>query len=386
MKQKMIAVFTKLNQVNPVSWLSKKVFFNSPLLTAICSSALQVSFWWFYGNYVVATKSSASRLPITGPMDLGEMSFGFFLWGIFLPLILWYSLSLPRMWNKALSSLCSQEVVECEPFEQVINRKLNNTYFLPSVIISLAVTYFYMTVSIPAEIATGRVSFWFVTPFGKIMIALYVGLNSIVFINFALRTLILILNLRHYFKTYGIKVIHIYHVDKCGGFAPIGNLAMRIASLAVAAGVWATWYALLPLTATENGKFYLNSTVILLYLAYAILVPLLLISLTRPVSQAMKRYKQEIVMQVSRTLQEELKSLVVKKTGTEKIDAVLNVLTRMEEYQKLNALYDHLSAMPESPIRSINLKRFSGFASIPAIVGMVSFLADFFSMLSWLQR
>jgi hypothetical protein len=121
-------------------------------------------------------------------------------------------------------------------------------------------------------------------------------------------------------------------------------------------------------------------------LAYAILVPLLLVSLTRPVNLAMKCYKQEIVMKVSRVLQDQLKSLVVNEKGSEKIDAVLNVLQKMEEHQKLHALYDHLSAMPESPIRSVNLKRFTGLAAIPGIVGFLSFFADVFTWMSFFRK
>jgi hypothetical protein len=175
-----------------------------------------------------------------------------------------------------------------------------------------------------------------------------------------------------------------YHIDKCGGFAPIGNLAMRLASIAVAAGVWAAGYSLLPLAAF--GKINFSFLVICLYFAYLFLVPFILISLTKPVSLAMKRYKQEVVMKVSRKLQDELIVLVIDEEGEEKIDVVLSTLKKMEEYQKLNTLYDRVSDMPETPIKGVNLKRFTGLASIPAVIGIISFFADFFQVLSWFQK
>ena len=380
MRRRIVSIIGKLNQIDPVSSISRKLFWDKPLLTSIGVGALQVSIWWILGNYTITHYPG----DIVGPKNLDELSFGLFLWGIFSPVLWWYYLSLPRLWKKAILALCKEEVVECELFQKTVVPKLNNIQFIPSILIAALVLYIYMANSVPTEIALGRLSFWFVTSFGNIAIALYVGCNAYIFVNFALRTLILIMTLRHYFYTNGIKVIHVYHVDKCGGFAPIGNLAMSVASLAVAAGVWATWYALLPVMA--GGKMNLSATVILLYLAYAILAPLLLVSLTRPVSLAMKRYKQEVVMKVSRRLQDDLTSLVVNEKGSEKVDAVLSVLQKMEEYQKLNTLYDLLSAMPESPIRTANLKRFTGFAAIPGIVFFLSFFADIFTWMTFLRK
>lgn len=380
MRQRIVSIIRKLNQIDPVSPISKKLLRDKPVLTAIIIGAILVGIWWILGNYTVAHYPGN----IIGPTDPDELSFGLFLWGIFVPILWWYYLSFPRLWEKVILALCKAEVVECESFRQTVIPKFNNVQFIPSFLISALVVYIYMANSVTTEIVNGRLSFWFVTPFGRVAIALYVGCNAYIFVNFVLRTLIQIMTFRKYFNTHGIKAIHVYHVDKCGGFAPIGYLAMSIASLAVAVGIWATWYALLPVMV--GGKMNLSATVFLLYLAYAVLAPLLLISLMRPVSSAMKRYKQEIVMKVSRRLQDDLKSLFANGKETEKIDAVLSVLQKMEEYQKLNALYDHLSAMPESPIRAVNLKRFSSFAAIPGIVGFVSFFADVFSMMSFFRK
>lgn len=380
MWRKIREFFDKSNQIDPVQWLLPRFLLNHPKTAALILSILQLGFWWFYGNYVV------NHYPgnITGPRDIDELSFGFFLWGVFIPYIFWHYLSLKETWLNLYKSLCSEGVIECKSFSKALGEKISSSYFLPSLLICLGVMLFYYFYGIPAEINTGRVSFWFVTTFGEIMLILYTAFAAYIFINFILRSLILILRLKNYFDHVGIKTIHVYHIDRCGGFAPIGNLAMRLASIAVAAGVWAAGYSLLPLAA--YGTINFSFLVICLYFAYLFLVPFILISLTMPVSQAMKRYKQEVVMKVSRKLQDELTILVIDDAGGEKIDVVLSTLKKMEEYQKLNALYDRVSEMPESPIKAINLKRFTGFASIPAVIGIISFFADFFQVLSWFEK
>jgi hypothetical protein len=120
-------------------------------------------------------------------------------------------------------------------------------------------------------------------------------------------------------------------------------------------------------------------------MAYLILVPLLLISLTRPVSLAMRRYKRAVVMKVSRKLQSEL-GLPAKKKRTGSPDMVYNALSDNEKFQRLNSLFDRLNAMPESPIRALNIKRFTGLASIPAIIGIVSLASDIFDLFKKVQH
>jgi hypothetical protein len=376
------AMIQKLDQIDPVSGICKRLFLNHPLLAAISVSVILVSVWWILGSYTVAHVSLTKN--ITGPKDFDEMSFAVFLWGIFVPAIWWYYLSLPKMWYKMVDALCALGLVDRDLFEKAILPKLGKSFFLPSFLLAALVVFLYKLNSVPTEIAHGRISFWFVTPFGNLLICLYVGLNAYVLIGFALKALTLIMASRQYFYTKGIKSIYLFHPDQCGGFASVGNLAMFIASLAVFAGLWATWYLLLPLLA--GGQINHSLSVILIYLAYMILVPLLLISLTRPVSQAMRRYKHKEVMRVSKKLQHHLSTIVENENKQSSPDVFITSKKYMEDYENFIRLYENLNAMPESPIRKINLQRFSSIAAVPAILGVLSIAADVFTLLAWFRK
>ena len=365
----------RLNRFDPVTAISNRLFRGSPLVTAIIVGIVNVCGWWLVGNLTILLYPSGK---FTGPTDLSELSWGLFIWGVFVPVVWWYYLSLPKLCKKMVSSLCNEGVVESNSFEKTITLKLNSPSSLLSFFIALVILSIYFSVSMPAEIAAGRVIFWFMTPWGKVIEALYIGVAIYVSANYVLKTLTLILAMRKYFYTKGVKTVHVFHADQCGGFESVGFLATRIASLAVFAGIWAVGYSMLPFMA--GGRIIFSATAVMQYLFYAIMVSLLLVSLLWPVSRAMKHYKYEMIMKVARKLQRELNLLVENEEEQEPLDIAANTFKDQEDYQKLYQFYNQLKSTPEWPIRALNLKRFAGFALIPALVGLVSLASDLFTL------
>ena len=380
------------NHFDPITKFSK-LFWKSPLLTAIAVGGILVSGWWLMGRYSVGidpvptaeeicarfyVKRCPANIEIVHYTDPAEYPFALFLWGIFSPVIWWYYLSVYGIWNRLLQSLSREGLVDKDEFRNAFQPFLGGSFWLPSLLISIFVMVLYAINSIPSELALGRASFWTLSFQGAALIILFVGVNAFVLISFALRTLILIIVTARFFNTRGIKDIHAFHMDRCGGFGAVATFATQLSSLAVFIGFWAVWYSML--TVMSGGEMNFGMTVILLYSAYGILVPLLLIVLTHPVSMAMKRYKRELLAQVSKLMQRELDELV-KEAISENVDELLKKTTEGEKrYQSLQQLYEKLSLLPESPIRLANLKQFTSFAISPAVLGFISTLLSMFDL------
>jgi len=242
-----------------------------------------------------------------------------------------------------------------------------------SLLLAAIVGLLYRYNSINVEIELGRISFWFVTNWTIILLCIIIAVNYYVLLNFVLDTIVLSYRMASFFKRKGILSLIIFHIDGCGGFAPIGSLAMKISSLAVLAGIWAVWYSLLPkLFGTAPN---LGISVWLIYAAYIILAPVLLLLITWPVHKAMRKYKMEYKQRVCDNLETTFNTL-----SSAIINAPYKNLTalteNLEQYKCLMQVLERVDAIPEWPILLANFKKFTGFASLPGIIGFVSFLFD----------
>ena len=392
----------RTNYFDPVAEISRRLFGGIPLLTAVVVGIVMVTGWWLMGKYSenidpvptpveicarfhVEAKDCPDDITIVYHTDYAEYSFAVFLWGIFVPVIWWYYLSVHKIWDKLLQSLIQENLVDSSELNNTIKPFLEGSFWLASLLSSIFVMALYVINSIPSEIKLGRASFWTLTPQGTLMVTLYVGINTFVLVSFALRTLILIVVTARFFNTKGVKDIHVFHVDRCGGFGAVGTLATQLSSLAVVVGFWAVWYSVLPAISGEKidlDRMNFDFTVKLLYSAYLILVPVLLIVLTRPVGMAMKRYKQQLLMQVSKLMQDEL-DMLVNEAKLGNVEVLSDLMKVKENRQKsLQQLYEKLSLIPESPIRLVNMKRFTGFAVLPALVSFSLQALSLYSTLS----
>jgi hypothetical protein len=303
-----------------------------------------------------------------------ELSFGLFLWGIFIPVLWAYYISSEQQWKAMASTLVAEKVVD-QDFSSIL---IKPAYPLLALTIAIGVGLFYRFLSIPSEIAHGRFSFWFVNGWMMFIITFLVAFNANIFIDFVLRTVKLSYRLRIYFDRNGVQRVHIFSADECGGFGVVGSLAMRFSSLAILVGVWATWYCLLPVFSGGDPNFEL--TVILIYIAYAVLVPLLLYLITRPVHNAMLQYKRRYKADVATRLENLF-------TSIDQLDLLRascegDTARYLNDYERLKMVYERIDTIPEWPISLKNFQKFTGFASLPGIIGFVTFILDMVNILT----
>jgi hypothetical protein len=244
-------ILKRINRFDPLGTFSRGLFWGIPSLTAIAIGVVMVAGWWVMGEYsknltpAVTPQTICAAYPevncppvvtIVYHTDYAEYSFALFLWGVFVPVVWWYYLSLNKMWEKLLQALDQEKLVDSRKLEGGVRPMLEGTFWLPSLLIAIFVMVLYIKGSIPSELALGRAAFWILTLQGKALVTLYVGLNTFVLAGFAFRTLVLIVITARFFNANGIKDIHIFHVDRCGGFGPVGTLATQLSSLAVVVG------------------------------------------------------------------------------------------------------------------------------------------------------
>ncbi len=156
------------------------VFFNhvsrsKPLTVSIVISLFQICLWVGISTIVLYRYPGIADVYF---FDLNEFSFGFFLWGVFTPILWWYYLSLPKMWKDTTISLQQTGLVD-RGIRRIIPER---SFTILSLLLSLFAGTVYRFSTIPAEIALGRVSFWFVTDWTIIIVTCLVTINSYVFL------------------------------------------------------------------------------------------------------------------------------------------------------------------------------------------------------------
>jgi len=393
-KQQIRLFFERSGDFDPMTLIARYLFWGSPVLAAIMVAVITLGCEVLIGEAYRGISLSRDAICAMYPQpacpdiiniiryyDPAELYFAIFLWGIFIPLVWWYYLSTPKMWNNVIEALRREKVVDTNKLKKSLDPILKNSFWLPSLGITIFIIFLYIFGSIPSEIERGRLSFWLLTRQGEFILLIILFVHTFALISFALKGLILILKIRDFFNHNEIRTIHIFHVDQCGGFGSIGILATQISSLAVMVGVYAIWYSALPVM--SGGEFNFGISALVLYAAYAIFVPVFLVTLTGPAARAMKRYKQKLLIKVSHQLQAELESIISVSARKKKgVPANHKKDAGQDEYTKLKNLYQQLLQIPESPIRLLNLKRFTGFAIFPALFGSVSFILSVFDLVS----
>jgi hypothetical protein len=356
---------------DPLNTFFQKIFRGNALLAAAVCAAIHISLWI---GVSLAVKARYPGFEASYFNDKDELSFGLFLWGVFVPILWGYYIASDHQWREMVRTLVDEKVVD-QDFSGIL---VKPAYPLLALTIAIGVGLFYRFVSIPSEIGHGRLSFWFVNEWLMFLISFLVAFNANIFISFVLRTINLSYRLRIYFDKFGVQKVHIFSADECGGFGVVGSLAMRFSSLAVLVGVWATWYCLLPVFAGGDPNFEI--TVILIYIAYAILVPLLLYLIARPVHNAMLQYKHRYKSDVACRLEELFASI-------DRLDLVRaacegDTARYLDDYNRLKMVYERIDTIPEWPISLKNFRKFSGFASLPGIIGFVTFVLDMVNIFS----
>ncbi len=377
-KKNISKLYKKLIQVqDPIYPLAQKISRGRPIIGAVLVGIIQLCLWWLVGSIIHTNFPNPEIVHLT---DSDEFSFGFFLWGVFIPILWWYYLSWPSILKKVIKTLGDNDVISKDKLERAINSRQKNTFTIPACLITIFILILYFSDSITVEISSGRISFWFISWWSKLILGIFVGVSAYILIVFLFKVLQTILIFRKFFMKNGVKKVYVLHVDECGGFLVIGNLATRLSTLAVIVGMWAVWYSILPWLV--GGKMNFSSTVLMLYGAYAILAPLLLLSLILPAHYAMQRYKKDRMHTYTQKIQNKFE-LVNTNFECEGLEITSPGKTRhyINECQKQYDFYMLLANTPEWPIKMLNLKRFTRFALLPGVGGVISFIITAYDIL-----
>lgn len=372
-----------IHRVDPVHLFFSRLFGGHALTGGIVVGLIHVGIWIgvsriISSNLPALTRQTREIIFFNNP---DELSFGLFLWGFFVPVVWYFYLASGKLWQGAVKSLIAEGVVR-ENFVQI----LDNFYFtLLAVVISIAVGVLYVQNTIPGEIEAGRFSFWFVTSWSVAVITGMLMLNAYIFISFVLNTILMAYRVFHYFGVNAILKVKVFCEDDCGGFGAFGRLAIKFSLLAVLVGVWAVWFTLLPVLSGGQPNF--SASVILLYTAYIILVPTILLSITWPIHRAMQKYKLDFKREFALRMNHNFSCLTeLESPGMEDFE---NYNQKSLEFYEQLAVYQTINTMPEWPLATRTYRRFSRIASLPGIIGVASYIfdvIDIFGVIQQLQR
>ena len=325
--------------------------------TALLMGILHLSLWQIVGTLVLHMGCQGEIAYIT---DMDELAFGLFLGGVFVPILWWYYLALPKIWKDTVQSIYKAGIVGKEVFS-ILNVP---SYTLLVWMVTGLIGLLYRFNGIQSEVSLGRISFWFVNRWTILTITIIVIIHTYALVSFILKALLLAWRMWKFFTQYGIQRVRIFHADGSGGMGVVGDLAMKIAGFAVLVGMWAVWFSALPWFRT--GKFNFGLSVILLYAAYVILTPLILVSILWPAHRAMQKYKYSYENKLADELEQTLRFIFEKQ----------NIDTYLERYHALLTVYQAAQDIPTWPISRRRFAKFTSIASIPGVFGIISSIHD----------
>lgn len=105
---------------------------------------------------------------------------------------------------------------------------------------------------------------------------------------------------------------------------------------------------------------------------YILLVPTILLSITWPIHVAMQKYKLDFKREYALRMDHYFACLAeLQNPGMEDIESYNQ--SNLEFHEQL-AVYQAINAMPEWPLATHTYRRFTRIASLPGIIGVVSYI------------
>jgi hypothetical protein len=160
--------------------------------------------------------------------------------------------------------------------------------------------------------------------------------------------------------------LKLYHIDKCNGFAPVGDFAIRFAFLSVLLGIWV--YVVISLPIFFGGHLNFKFDTFLLLAVYTLAVPIVLVPPVLRTHKAMADEKNKELELIAHKIQR-----VVGETSDNKILMSKNLLSELElRYQLLER------ELKTWPFRPFFIQGFGISALTPLASTGISFLLDHF--------
>ena len=317
-----------------------------------------------------------------------ELLNGMNVWAIFLPMIWGLYRWMPGKTYKTITILENNcliitEKPDYQSFEklsQTIKKAYNNGFIDRLAFLGMVVTTgIFMIFCVPLqEKALGIKDFWYYTPVTTIIFTLIFAFSCYIIFLLVFRQIYVLWLIDNFFKQPGcIEKIYPHHPDKCGGFSDIGLLSTGMGLYVILVLVWALIYAYYyPIIA--GGK-PLWTTLIIVYIAYFLIVPILIIIPLWSPHQAMLRFKQTKLKDIST----ELLKLTSESINTIHLEDSTELCSDMDRIKKLEELYVFLDAQtPVWPVYFKSLRLFSIATSIPFVLSMVANVAELVNLIN----
>lgn len=334
---------------------------------------------------------------ITGILSPYGFWFGLFLWFFEVPTWWAYFVWQPSAILRTINSLETNAVICCAgeiqnttsttPKSAIKNSDLSsrvssalNTplWSIMAFLATVVVILLYAVFIVPQESALlgGKPSFWFADPRTHFLLLALVSLNSYLFIGFILRTFVIIIEFRAFFRNRNsITAIHPLHPDGCGGFGALGGFAARVGLLAIIMGFWAAAFTLSPILA--GGYPRLSFVMVMLYVTYIVVTPLCLITPIWSAHKAMQRFRDSTLSAISYELEELVTSSMSRLGTMRRAPSVKTLQANIDKMEYLRQMYQFvLSTTPIWPISFPTIKRFGITATLPLVSGLLPLAID----------
>lgn len=371
--------------------------FRTPLRAAIWVGIINAIVYFGAGLFINHTYLQKTFMPIFHP---AELSLGVFIWFIFLPVLWAYYMWQPRATFKVIQSLRSNSVIPCannipQPKAAISETADSNVshndlgsmmtlvlsksrWSAIAFLITLAVMASYVISLVPTEFASmqGIPTFWFVDRRTHSLLFALVFLNGYIFSSFLIRTIVTVWEFHTFFRVNKFVItVHPFHPDQCGGLASLGSFSVRIGLLAVVVGAWAVFFTFRPMLC--GGYPVLDFSTISLFVLYIILAPTFLLAPVWSAHKAMEHFRDSKLSEISIELEELVISSLARLSAARLSKDAKVLQTDLEKMKYLQDMYQFIrKTTPTWPISVPTFKKFSITASLPLVLGVLSFIID----------
>lgn len=307
--------------------------------------------------------------------DSAEIINGINVWVIFVPTIWAYYRWLPENVFSMIREMETAGIIKVpsnshETLSGLLGMNINSKWIHVIAIASTTLSFFYLLmVVIPTQEETlnGLIDFWYYTTGSKFFFfLLYLLANYITFV-FVLRVLVTVASVNRFFQIQNaVARLYPLHPDKCGGMGNLGNLISKITLIVVLVPIWITIFSLYTLIAGGESQFI---TTLIVYIVYLLLLPLVLVLPLWQPHKAMVRYKNDLLVGISK----ELLDIEVRLTEGGNNRDRRKMKNQLEYYKQIQEIYNTLEKnIPTWPISISVLRSFGAVASSPVILGLLS--------------
>jgi hypothetical protein len=326
------------------------------------------------GGSVLSILYAQRSVPFLSLFDPKELPISIFAYLVTAPLVWLFYTWQPRGISNVFYRLYQNDVIgEVQNSTSQRIFKLNSLmgkihFWLSSVVTAIGILMWLSDVYRPFNpFSFGETSLWWMLNpiyFWAIWIPLvFINLYMVAWIVF--RQIAATAAFTSLFKVFQIKP-KVLHPDECNGLAPVGDYSIRSALIAVFFGFWLFVFTTYPMLFGQ--PINLNIDMVLLFIAYIIAVPSLLLPPVMEAHKAMVEAKNRALEDLAEQIR-----ILLAETDTEKILLLKDLLSELERrYEIATKKYRTW------PFRPLSIKSFGVSAVMPIVSTGISYFIDLY--------